>query len=157
MRNGEPRAVLVQNVARTSLVTCFVPILMVSDLLSPPPSPAPAPSHSPLMVGQAITPSTDEPTPSLILPSLTVAQVGGVVTAYNRTNRATDTVQEKFALYFTSCVALYPASRVLNWVETFAPLWLGQLTAISHHLPSPPYVHMHLARPARRREPRRVA
>ena len=79
VRNGEPRPVLMQNVARTSLVTCFVPILLV----------------------------------------------GGVVTAYERLNRTTDSINEKFALYGAACLALYPAGRLLQWVETFAPLWLG--------------------------------
>lgn len=74
-----PVAALVQNVARTALVTCFVPICLV----------------------------------------------GGVVSTYNATNRTTDTVEEKFALYFTACLALYPARFVLEWVERFAPLWLG--------------------------------
>lgn len=74
-----PVAALVQNVARTALVTCFVPICLV----------------------------------------------GGVVSTYNATNRKTDTVEEKFALYFTACLALYPARFVLEWVERFAPLWLG--------------------------------
>ena len=79
VRAGQSRAALVQNVSRTALVTCFVPILMV----------------------------------------------GGVVTGYNRINRRTDSVNEKFALYFGGCVALYPAGRFFAWVEAFAPLWLG--------------------------------
>ena len=79
VRAGQGRAALVQNVARTALVTCFVPILMV----------------------------------------------GGVVTGYNRINKRTDSINEKFALYFAGCVALYPASRFFAWVEAFAPLWLG--------------------------------
>merc|ERR1719331_3812854 len=70
---------LVQNVVRTSLVTCFVPILLV----------------------------------------------GGVVTSYNRLNKQTDTVEEKFYLFFGLCMAMYPARYVLAWVENFAPLWLG--------------------------------
>ena len=28
-------------------------------------------------------------------------------------------------VYFASSMALYPAGRLLRWVETFAPLWLG--------------------------------
>ncbi len=48
---------------RTSLVTCFVPILLV----------------------------------------------GRVVTAYQRADKTTDSLEQKFALYFTSCMALYPA------------------------------------------------
>ena len=79
VRQRLDRAALVQNVARTSLVTCFVPILLV----------------------------------------------GGVVTAYNKWNKATDTVEEKFRLYFALALALYPSGRLLQWVETFAPLWLG--------------------------------
>ena len=79
LRLGESRAMLAQNVMRTALVTCFVPILMV----------------------------------------------GGVVTTYNRVNKATDSIEEKFALYFTSTLALYPSYRLLSWVERFAPLWLG--------------------------------
>jgi len=79
VRAGQPRAALVQNVARTALVTCFVPILMV----------------------------------------------GGVVTGYNRINKRTDSVEEKFMIYFGGCVALYPASRFFAMVEAFAPLWLG--------------------------------
>lgn len=79
LRLGQSRAMLVQNVARTALVTCFVPILMV----------------------------------------------GGVVTAYTRVNRTTDEVSHKFALYFSLCALMYPASRLLAWVERFAPLWLG--------------------------------
>lgn len=79
VRAGQGRAALMQNVARTALVTCFVPILMV----------------------------------------------GGVVTGYNRINKRTDSVNEKFVLYFAGCVALYPASRFFAWVEAFAPLWLG--------------------------------
>jgi hypothetical protein len=79
LRARQSRSVLVQNVLRTALVTCFVPILMV----------------------------------------------GGVVTAYTRLNRTTDSVDEKFAVYFSACVALYPASRLFAWVEAFAPLWLG--------------------------------
>ena len=34
VRNGEPRPVLMQNVARTSLVTCFVPILLVGGVVT---------------------------------------------------------------------------------------------------------------------------
>ena len=79
LRLQQPRAVFVQNVVRTALVTCFVPILLV----------------------------------------------GGVVTGYTRLNRSTDSIKEKFGLYFTSCVALYPAARLLTIVERFAPLWLG--------------------------------
>ena len=79
VRNREPRSVMVQNVARTALVTCFVPILMV----------------------------------------------GGVVTAYHRLNKGTDSINEKFALYFSACLGLYPAQRLLSMVERFAPLWLG--------------------------------
>ena len=79
VRLGESRAMLVQNVARTALVTCFVPILMV----------------------------------------------GGVVTTYTHVNKGTDSIQEKFALYFSSTLALYPAYKLLTWVERFAPLWLG--------------------------------
>jgi hypothetical protein len=79
LRGGQSQAVLVQNVARTALVTCLVPILMV----------------------------------------------GGVVTAYTEVNKSTDVMHEKFGLYFSSCLALYPASRLLTWVERFAPLWLG--------------------------------
>lgn len=79
VRAGQSRAALVQNVARTALVTCFVPILMV----------------------------------------------GGVVTTYNRVNKQTDSINDKFALYFGGCVLLYPASRFFTWVEAFAPLWLG--------------------------------
>ena len=70
---------LLQNVVRTSLVTCFVPILMV----------------------------------------------GGVVTAYNEANKTSDSMNEKFAVYFTVCAAMYPCGRLLQWVERFAPLWLG--------------------------------
>ena len=58
VRAGQSRAALVQNVARTALVTCFVPILMV----------------------------------------------GGVVTTYNRINKQTDSINDKFALYFGGCV-----------------------------------------------------
>lgn len=47
------------------------------------------------------------------------------MTSYNRINKVTDSIEEKFALYFGACVALYPASRLLSWVERFAPLWLG--------------------------------
>ena len=79
LRLQQPRSVMLQNVARTALVTCFVPILMV----------------------------------------------GGVVTAYNRVNKRTDSISEKFWLYFTVCVGLYPAQRMLTMVEKFAPLWLG--------------------------------
>jgi len=79
IRLRDTRAQLVQNVVRTSLVTCFVPILLV----------------------------------------------GGVVTTYTHFNKTTDTVMEKFKLYFTSSMALYPAGRLLQWVERFAPLWLG--------------------------------
>mmetsp|Transcript_53657 Transcript_53657/g.117000 ORF Transcript_53657/g.117000 Transcript_53657/m.117000 type:complete len:477 (-) Transcript_53657:717-2147(-) len=79
LRLREPRAVLVQNVIRTSLVTCFIPILVV----------------------------------------------GGIITAYSHFNRTTDTVAEKFNLYFASCMAIYPVGRLLQWVERFAPLWLG--------------------------------
>ena len=79
LREGVGRAALVQNVVRTSLVTCFVPILLV----------------------------------------------GGVVSAYNRFNKATDSVQEKFYLYFAASMAMYPSGRLLQWVESFAPLWLG--------------------------------
>lgn len=79
LRAGSPRGMLLQNVARTALVTCFVPILLV----------------------------------------------GGAVTGYERTNRATDSVEDKFKLYFGACLALYPAQRLLAWVERFAPLWLG--------------------------------
>ena len=79
LRLQQPRSMLVQNVARTALVTCFVPILMV----------------------------------------------GGVVTAYNRVNKRTDSINEKFALYFGVCLGLYPAQRMLSMVERFAPLWLG--------------------------------
>lgn len=79
IRNQQPRAQLVQNVVRTGVVTCFVPILLV----------------------------------------------GGVVTGYMKLNRATDSIREKFGLYFGACLALYPASRLLTVVERFAPLWLG--------------------------------
>ena len=79
VRRSEPRDVLLRNVARTSLVTCLVPILLV----------------------------------------------GGVVTAYERTNKSTDSIDQKFALYASACMAIYPAHRLLAWVETFAPLWLG--------------------------------
>lgn len=79
LRGGQSMKLLVQNVARTSLVTCFVPILMV----------------------------------------------GGVVTTYNRMNKQTDTVDEKFYLFFGLCMAMYPARFLLTWVENFAPLWLG--------------------------------
>ena len=79
LRLGQSRAMLLQNVARTALVTCFVPILMV----------------------------------------------GGVVTAYHRVNKATDSIGEKFGLYFGACLGAYPAQRLLSWVERFAPLWLG--------------------------------
>mmetsp|Transcript_54921 Transcript_54921/g.151139 ORF Transcript_54921/g.151139 Transcript_54921/m.151139 type:complete len:101 (-) Transcript_54921:245-547(-) len=70
---------LVQNVVRTALVTCFVPILMV----------------------------------------------GGVVTAYTEANKQSDSINEKFVVYFTACAAMYPCGRLLQWVERFAPLWLG--------------------------------
>jgi hypothetical protein len=79
LREGVGRAALVQNVVRTSLVTCFVPILLV----------------------------------------------GGVVSAYNRFNKATDSVEQKFLLYFAAALAMYPSGRLLQWVESFAPLWLG--------------------------------
>ena len=79
LRLSQPRSMLLQNVARTALVTCFVPILFV----------------------------------------------GGVVTGYSRVNKSTDSIREKFALYFSACLGLYPASRLLTWVEKFAPLWLG--------------------------------
>ena len=81
VRNGEPRPVLMQNVARTS--------------------PAQRASLCRFLL------------------------VGGVVTAYERLNRTTDSINEKFALYGAACLALYPAGRLLQWVETFAPLWLG--------------------------------
>jgi hypothetical protein len=38
---------------------------------------------------------------------------------------AQDTVEDKFALYFGMCLAFYPARFLLEWVEGFAPLWLG--------------------------------
>jgi hypothetical protein len=79
LRAGVSRAALVQNVVRTSLVTCFVPILLV----------------------------------------------GGVVSAYNRFNKTTDSIEQKFGLYFAASVAMYPSGRLLQWVESFAPLWLG--------------------------------
>jgi len=79
LRVGETRAALVQNVVRTSLVTCFVPIIMV----------------------------------------------GGLVSTYTNMNRATDSIDDKFQVYFVSSMALYPAGRLLQWVERFAPLWLG--------------------------------
>jgi hypothetical protein len=79
LRGGQSRSQLVQNVVRTGVVTCFVPILFV----------------------------------------------GGVVTGYMRLNRTTDSIREKFFLYFGLCVALYPAGRLLSIVERFAPLWLG--------------------------------
>ena len=79
LRSGQTRAQLVQNVVRTGVVTCFVPILLV----------------------------------------------GGVVTGYMRLNRTTDSIREKFFVYFGACVALYPAGRLLTVVERFAPLWLG--------------------------------
>ena len=63
LRGGQPVKLLVQNVVRTSLVTCFVPILMV----------------------------------------------GGVVTTYNRMNKQTDTVNEKFYLFFGLCMGAAPA------------------------------------------------
>ena len=47
------------------------------------------------------------------------------VTGYMRLNRVTDSIHEKFLLYFGACVALYPAGRLLTLVERFAPLWLG--------------------------------
>ena len=40
-------------------------------------------------------------------------------------NKQTDTVEEKFYLFFGLCMAMYPARYVLAWVENFAPLWLG--------------------------------
>ena len=79
VRQRQGRSALMQNVARTSLVTCFVPILLV----------------------------------------------GGVVSTYTRANRTTDTITEKFQLFFASSMALYPAHKLLQWVERFAPLWLG--------------------------------
>ena len=79
LRQREPMPVLVRNVARTSLVTCFVPILLV----------------------------------------------GGVVAGYTSINRTTDTVEEKFALYFSAMIAFYPARFALERLEAFAPLWLG--------------------------------
>ena len=39
--------------------------------------------------------------------------------------QGTDSIQEKFGLYFSACLGLYPAARLLSWVERFAPLWLG--------------------------------
>ncbi|KAL3905963.1 MAG: hypothetical protein SGPRY_010725 [Prymnesium sp.] len=65
LRRGETRAVLIRNVSRTSLVTCFVPILMV----------------------------------------------GGVVTGYNEANKKSDSINEKFAVYFSICAAMYPCGR----------------------------------------------
>lgn len=47
------------------------------------------------------------------------------VTTYNRINKQTDSVNEKFALYFGASMFLYPASRFFAMVEAFAPLWLG--------------------------------
>ncbi|KAL1500603.1 hypothetical protein AB1Y20_013255 [Prymnesium parvum] len=79
VRRREPRAVLLRNVTRTSLVTCFIPILVV----------------------------------------------GGVVTAYNEANKKSDSVQEKFNVYFAICAVMYPCGRLLQWVEGFAPMWLG--------------------------------
>jgi len=79
IRLRQSQAALVQNVVRTCLVTCFVPILLV----------------------------------------------GGIVSAYARLNKSTDTIDEKFKLYFASCMVLYPAGRLLQIVERFAPLWLG--------------------------------
>lgn len=68
VRQREPRAMLIQNVLRTSLVTCFVPILLV----------------------------------------------GGVVSTYTHLNRTTDTINDKFQLFFASSMALYPAHKLLQ-------------------------------------------
>ena len=37
----------------------------------------------------------------------------------------TDTIETKFYLYFAAALAMYPSGRLLQWVEKFAPLWLG--------------------------------
>ncbi len=79
LRERAPRAKLVENVARTAFITCFVPILAV----------------------------------------------GGVVTTYSYLNRKSDSVRDKFVLYSVSALCLYPGRFFFQWVERFAPLWLG--------------------------------
>ena len=75
-------------------------------------------------LGQPIAPRLLEVTGHLFAAEH-VLLVGGVVTAYERLNRTTDSINEKFALYGAACLALYPAGRLLQWAETIAPLWLG--------------------------------
>ena len=90
VRQRMSREALVRNVVRTSLVTCFVPILLV----------------------------------------------GGVVTAYNRLSRTTDTVDEKFKVRHvpTRKPRARPAAR--SWIEYRPPVWIRN-ARLAGALPQP--------------------
>ena len=119
---------LLQNVVRTSLVTCFVPILMVGG--APPPGTGdgggcarPARAVAYTLGGGWVEGRPHAPSdPHHHAHTFTAP---GVVTAYNEANKQSDSMNEKFAVYFALCAAMYPCGRLLQWVERFAPLWLG--------------------------------
>ena len=64
------------------------------------------------------------PPPTCPIHSFWPRHAAGVVTAYNVTNRQTDSIDEKFVLYFTTTMALYPCGRC-EGCGRMRPDWVG--------------------------------
>jgi hypothetical protein len=56
---------------------------------------------------------------------LPITVVGGLVTAYQELEKATDTRLQKWTMYTAAALLLYPGWLVMQVVERAAPFWLG--------------------------------